>query len=193
VTKAARFRSASIASMFISSDVLCSRRAARNNHPANPAHVSPEVPECPFRLLSSRIRSTSREVMRSTTAVRPTTGVRESPDEPANLLVRRTVWAHGERRTHRPYRRPAMHPSRLNPRTTTAFPLVRASMVGLEDLNLRPHPYQVSRAKRCADPPFSQVAAERQGRRDAFLAISFQAVQASHVVSGALSMAGPRP
>jgi hypothetical protein len=46
------------------------------------------------------------------------------------------------------------------------------------DLNLRLHPYSEIDGSALCGPAFPQVAIERQGRRDAFLAASFQAAQA---------------
>ena len=53
--------------------------------------------------------------------------------------------------------------------------------VGLPGLEPGPSSLSGIEGLALCGPPFSQVADERQGRRDAFLATSFQAVQANQV------------
>jgi Bacterial regulatory proteins, luxR family len=53
----------------------------------------------PARPRQAMIRRRPREVMRSTTTVRPSTGVGDRPREPENMLVRRVALAHKLRRT----------------------------------------------------------------------------------------------
>src|SRR5215212_10503339 len=75
-------------------------------------------------------------------------------------------------------RRPLTSSARSKETTDEHFRRLSGVWWAWLDFNQRPHPYQVSRAKRCADRPFPRSPWERQGRRDAFLAISSQAVQA---------------
>jgi hypothetical protein len=58
-----------------------------------------------------------------------------------------------------------MTPSRLRPRTADRrFCWSEAIWWAWEDLNLRPHPYQVSRAQRCADRRFPRSLASVRGQ-----------------------------
>jgi hypothetical protein len=54
--------------------------------------------------------------------------------------------------------------SRLGPRGRVAFPLVRAEWWAWEELNLRLHPYQQSRAYRCATLRFRRWCATVEGQ-----------------------------
>src|SRR5829696_7754982 len=63
-----------------------------------------------------------------------------------------------------------------------AFPQVNSSVVGLAGLEPAASSLSGIEGSALCGPPFPQVAAKRQGRRDAFLAASFQAVQASQTV-----------
>jgi hypothetical protein len=109
----------------------------------------------------------AREVMRSTTAVRLNTRLRESPQDLANVLVRRAVRTQNERRTRRLRCRPAIYPSRLNPGTEIAFPLVRGRTVGLGGLEPPTSSLSaITRSPPC-NPAFSQVARDRKGRSNA--------------------------
>src|SRR5215213_9507474 len=111
--------------------------------------------------------------MRSTTAVRLNTRLRESPQDLADVLVR---WAvRTQKRAANPPTpcRPAIYPNRLNPGTEIAFPLVRGRTVGLGGLEPPTSSLSGIEGSALCAPAFSQVAGERQGRRDAFLATSF--------------------
>src|SRR5215216_4110481 len=78
--------------------------------------------------------------------------------------------------------RPAIYPSRLNPGTEIAFPLVRGRTVGLGGLEPPTSSLSGIEGSALCAPAFSQVAGERQGRRDAFLATSFYTVQAKPLI-----------
>jgi hypothetical protein len=95
--------------------------------PAGPTHASPPfwpLAAQPGRVIVS-MRSDAFYDRCATEHWRP-----REPGESTNVLVRRAVWTHEERRTRRPYCWPPVRPSRLNPRTTTAFPLVRGGFGG---------------------------------------------------------------
>src|SRR5215212_1096665 len=93
---------------------------------------------------------------------------REPPDL-ANLLVRRAVRTQKERRARRLRCRPAIYPSRLNPGTEIAVPLVRGRTVGLG--GLEPPTSSLSAIERLplCNPAFSQVMCDRRGPSNALL------------------------
>jgi hypothetical protein len=64
-------------------------------------------------------------------------------------------------------RRRLMGATAINEDTGRAFPQVNPSLWACQDLNLGPHPYQVSRAKRCAQGRFprSLVTVRGEGMR----------------------------
>src|SRR5215216_5103120 len=68
-----------------------------------------------------------------------------------------------------------------------AFPQLSRSVVGLAGLEPAASSLSGIEGSALCGPAFPQVACERQGRRDAFLATSFQAVQASRAILRALS------
>jgi hypothetical protein len=102
--------------------------------------------------------------MRSTTAVRPNTGSGRGPEQPENVLVRRPVWAQEERRAQPTslLTGDASEPAEQEQRDKH-FCWSEAILWAWEDLNLRPHPYQVSRAQRCADRRFPRSCASVRG------------------------------
>jgi hypothetical protein len=77
--------------------------------------------------------------------------------------------------------------SRLSPRGWAAFSLVRGRMVGLGGLEPPTSSLSGIEGSALCGPAFPQVAGEREGRRDAFFAASFQAVRASQTVLRAAS------
>ena len=105
--------------------------------------------------------------MRSTTAVRLNTHLRESPQDLANVLVRRAVRAQNERRTRRLRCRPAIYPSRLNPGTEIVFPLVRGRTVGLGGLEPPTSSLSAIMGLPLCNPAFLQVARIRNMRSNA--------------------------
>jgi hypothetical protein len=112
--------------------------------------------------------TSAREVIRSTTAVRPNTASETAAEEPANVLVRRTVRADIERPDPPTLLLAAMRPSRPNPRGSPAFPQVTGQVVGLGGLEPPASSLSGIEGYALCGPAFSQVAAERQGPRDAF-------------------------
>jgi hypothetical protein len=111
--------------------------------------------------------------MRSWSAVRPNRASERALEESANMLVRKAVWA--QERVADP---PILLLASDNPEPTklkSSWQRFRWSGTALwawEDLNLRPHPYQQSSAKRCADYRFprSHATVRREVMRSKILA-----------------------
>jgi hypothetical protein len=134
-------------------------------------------------------------VMRSSTAVRSRpSGQQEAEQEKG--LVRGVTPTRAEPELNLILDR--MHSSLSGPKNDRpAFLLVRGPLVGLG--GLEPPPSSLSAITRLplCNPAFLQVAGDRQGRSDAFLATSFQAVQAGHSIGspagGSFASRGCRP
>ena len=107
--------------------------------------------------------------MRSTSAMRSVMGIRDNPEELANVLLRQDCWAEDEGGTVNRLADQRCIPA-AEPRTRgPAFPLVRGGMVGLSGLEPAPSSLSGIEGSALCRPAFLQVTAERQGRRDAFL------------------------
>jgi hypothetical protein len=115
---------------------------------------------------------------------------------PGELRERQTCWsggvrAEGERRTP-----PTLVADQRcievgwTQEERMAFPLVRAGLVGLGGGEPPTSSLSGIEGSALCGPAFPQVTAERQGRRDTFLATSFQAVQAKRGCSMASSAPG---
>jgi hypothetical protein len=113
--------------------------------------ADPSIPRSGQSLHNLAASPSAAEVMRSTTAVRPNRSTRESPEQSANVLVRRRC---GSAKSGGPADLAADQQWIRAQKKSRHSHWSEAGWWAWEDLNLRPHPYQVSRAKRCADRRF---------------------------------------